>query len=60
MSDSRNYEEVSFLKAVEDGRPVRSDTKISVTKIIEGFQAFGTVEEGHIVGILLKGIGTYD
>ena len=39
---------------------MRKDTQISVTKIIEAFGAFGTVEEGKIVEVLLKGIGTYD
>ena len=41
LADPASYNDLSFLKEVEDGRPITKNTLISVRKIADGFAGFG-------------------
>ena len=55
-----NYAGLNFLKVVEDDSPMTASTELSVRKIVDGFAGFGFQDEGRMVELLLKGMGTFD
>ena len=60
LSDPSNYEELNFLKVVQDDSPTTAQTEFSVRKIVDGFSGFGFQDEGRMVEYFLKGIGRYE